>query len=75
MRFSALLMYAINKTGGVRVYGEPDNLTATVKTLTVGAAVRCVAVSTDGTWYKVTFPEAPSVSFYIQAADLESSGK
>ncbi len=70
-----LLMYAINKTGGVRVYGEPDNLTATVKTLTVGAAVRCVAVSTDGTWYKVTFPEAPSVSFYIQATDLESSGK
>ena len=70
-----LLMYAINKTGGVRVYGEPDNLTATVKTLTVGSAVRCVAVSTDGSWYKVTFPEAPSVSFYIQAADLESSGK
>ena len=70
-----VLMYAVNKSGGVRVYGEPDNLTATVKTLTVGAAVRCVAVSTDGTWYKVTFPENPSVSFYVQSADLESGGK
>ena len=70
-----VLMYAINKQGGVRVYAEPDNLTATVKTLTTGAAVRCVAVSTDGTWYKVVLADNPSANFYIQSADLESGGK
>ena len=70
-----VLMYAVNKTGGVRVYGEPDNLTATVKTLTTGAAVRCVAVSTDGTWYKVILSDNPSAYYYVQSADLESGGK
>jgi uncharacterized protein YgiM (DUF1202 family) len=69
------LMYAVNKTGGVRVYSSPDVLTATVTTLTVGTAVKCTAISTDGEWYKVVLDADQTSVLYIQVADLQSGGK
>jgi uncharacterized protein YgiM (DUF1202 family) len=69
-----VLMYAINKTGGVRVYGSPDVLTAAVTTLATGSPVVCTAISSDQTWYKVTLPDQAGV-FYIQVSDLQTGGK
>ena len=69
------ILFAVNKTGGVRVYASPDSLTATVTTLTVGTSVKCVAISTDGEWYKVILTPDQTASLYIQVADLESNGK
>ncbi len=69
------MMYAVNKTGGVRVYASPDSLTATVTTLTVGTAVKCVAISTDGEWYKVVLTAGQTADLYVQVVDLESNGK
>ena len=69
-----VLMYAINKTGGVRVYASPDVLTPAVATLTTGSPVVCTAISTDQTWYKVTLPDQAG-EFYIHVSDLQTGGK
>ncbi len=69
------ILFAVNKTGGVRVYASPDSLTATVTTLTVGTSVKCVAISTDGEWYKVILTPNQTADLYVQVADLESNGK
>jgi hypothetical protein len=70
-----VLMYAINKTGGVRVYATPDILTAAITTLAADFPVECVAISTDQTWYKVRLANQPNEYFYVQVSDVQTGGK
>lgn len=70
-----LLLYTIERIGGVRVYAVPNILTAEVMTVEGGIAVRCVAISTDEIWCRVVFADNPDKYYYVQSVDLQSTGK
>ena len=70
-----VVMYTVNKTGGVRVYSSPDMLTTPATSLAASTAVYCTEISTDEVWFKVTLAGQPNTYYYILVADLQTGGK
>ena len=63
------------EASGVAIYSVCDDTTTPFKTLSRNEAVRVIAVSEDGVWYKINLSATDTTPYYVWTSKLASSGK